>query len=120
MDDHQQGLIPPGADPRIMEYDPETHEMPDIPSLIDTMRQDMSPKVETWTAEPMSPERASTPTIGFRTTTRRMNRLLYRESEKCPHIPAHTQIHLSYARALVQPCSLHGRAPRRSHRLRLR
>ena len=65
LDDLQQGLIPPGAEPKIMEYDPETHEMPEMPSLIDTMRQDMSPKVETQTAEPMSPERASTPTIGF-------------------------------------------------------
>ena len=46
LDDHQQGLIPPGAEPKIMEYDPETHEMPDMPSLIDTMRQYMSPKVE--------------------------------------------------------------------------
>ena len=36
------------------------------------------------------------------------------------HMPAHTQIRLSYARALVQPYSLHDRAPRRSHRLRLR
>ena len=65
LDDLQQGLIPPGAESKIMEYDPGTHEMPDMPSLIDTMRQDMSPKVETHTAEPMSPERASTPTIGF-------------------------------------------------------
>ena len=45
-----------------------------------------------------------------------MNRLLYRESEKCPQMPAHTQIRLSYSRALVQPCLLHDCAPRRSHR----
>ena len=65
LDDLQQGLIPLGSEPKIMEYDPETHEMPVMPSLIDTMRQDISPEVETWTTAPMSPERASTPTIGF-------------------------------------------------------
>ena len=65
MDDLQQGLIPPGSEPKVMEYDPETHEMPVRPSLIDTMRQDMAPKVDTWDTAPMSPERASTPTIRF-------------------------------------------------------
>ena len=120
LDDLQQGLIPPGAEPKIMEYDPETHEMPDMPSLIDTMRQDVA---KGWNLDSR--------TYGSRTCddpndrvfvqrmNRRMNRLLYRELEKRPHIPAHTQIHLSYARALVQPCSLHDRAPRRSHRFRL-
>ena len=39
--------------------------MPVRPSLIDTMRQDMAPKVDTCDTAPMSPERASTPTIGF-------------------------------------------------------
>ena len=58
-------LIPLGSEPNVMEYDPETHEMPVRPSLIDTMRQDMAPKVDTWDTAPMSPERASTPTIGF-------------------------------------------------------
>ena len=118
LDDLQQGLIPPGAEPKIMEYDPGTHEMPDMPSLIDTMHQDMSPKTDTRTTEPMSPARASTPTIGF-SYDYTMDKPP-RELEKRPHIPAHTQIHLSYARALVQPCALHDRAPRRSHRLRLR
>ena len=65
LDDLQQGLIPPGSKPKVMEYDPETHEMPVRPSLIDNMRQDMAPKVDTWDAAPMSPERTSTPTIWF-------------------------------------------------------
>ena len=68
LDDLQQGLIPPGTapgSPKVMEYDPETHEMPVRPSLIDTMRQDMAPKVDTRDTAPMSPERASTPTIGI-------------------------------------------------------
>ena len=65
LDDLQQGLIPPVSEPKVMEYDPETHEMPVRPSLIDTMRQDMAPRVDTWDTAPMSPERASTPTIGF-------------------------------------------------------
>ena len=58
LDDHQQGLIPGGSEPKVMEYDPVTHDMPVRPSLIDTMRQDME-------ATPMSPERAPTPPIGF-------------------------------------------------------
>ena len=65
LDDLQQGLIPPGSEPKVMEYDPETHEMPVRPSLIDTMRQDMAPKVDTWDTVPISPDRVSTPTIGF-------------------------------------------------------
>ena len=65
LDDLQQGLIPPGSEPKVMDYDPETHEMPVRPSLIDTMCQDMAPKVDTCDTAPMSPERASTPTIGF-------------------------------------------------------
>ena len=65
LDDLQQGLIPPGSEPKVMEYDPETHEMPVRPSLIDTMRQDMAPKVDTWDTAPMSPERALNPTMGF-------------------------------------------------------
>ena len=58
LDDLQQGLIPGGSEPKVMEYDPVTHEMPVRPSLIDTMRQDME-------ATPMSPDRAPSPTIGF-------------------------------------------------------
>ena len=65
LDDLQQGLIPGGLEPKVMEYDPVTQEMPVRPSLIDTMRQDMETKVDTWDATPMSPERAPTPTIGF-------------------------------------------------------
>ena len=65
LDDLQQGLIPGGSEPKVMEYDPVTQEMPVRPSLIDTMRQDIETKVDTWDEAPMSPERAPTPTIGF-------------------------------------------------------
>ena len=65
LDDLQQGLIPGGSEPKAMEYDPVTQEMPVRPSLIDTMRQDMETKVDTWDATPMSPEHAPTPTIWF-------------------------------------------------------
>ena len=37
LDDLQQGLIPGGSEPKVMEYDPVTQEMPVRPSLIDTM-----------------------------------------------------------------------------------
>ena len=125
LDDLQQELIPPGSEPKVMEYDPETHEMPVRPSLIDTMHQDMAPKVDIWDTAPMSPERASTPTIGFSydyTTDEppTIQRIGEAPTHASPHMPAHTHIRLSYAHALVQPCSLHDRAPRRSHRLRLR
>ena len=65
LDDHQQGLVPGGSEPKGMEYDPVDQEMPVRPSLIDTMCQDMETKVDTWDATPMSPERAPTPTIDF-------------------------------------------------------
>ena len=65
LDDLQQGLIPGGSELKVMEYDPVTQEMPVRPSLIDTMRQDMETKVDTWDDTPMSPERAPAPTIGF-------------------------------------------------------
>ena len=48
-----------------MEYDPIKQEMPVRPSLIDTMRQDMETKVDTWEDTSISPERAPAPTIGF-------------------------------------------------------
>ena len=53
LDDLQQGLIPPGSEPKVMDYDPETHEMPVRPSLIDTMHQDMAPKVDTCDTTPI-------------------------------------------------------------------
>ena len=65
LDDLQQGLIPGGSEPKVMEYDPVTQEMPVRPSLIDTMCQDMDTKVDTWDDTPTSPERAPAPTIGF-------------------------------------------------------
>ena len=65
LDDLQQGLIPGGSEPKVMEYDPVTQEMPVRPSLCDTMRQDMETKVANWDDTPMSPERSPAPTIGF-------------------------------------------------------
>ena len=61
LDDLQQGLIPGGSEPKVMEYDPVTQEMPARPSLIDTMRQDIETKVDTLDDAPMSPEHAPTP-----------------------------------------------------------
>ena len=57
LDDLQQGIIAPGSEPKVMEYDPDTHEMPVRPSLIDTMRQDMAPKVDTWDTAPIQSAR---------------------------------------------------------------
>ena len=65
LDDLQQGLMPGGSEPKVMEYDPVTQEMPARPSLIDTMGQDIETKVDTSDDAPMSPERAPTPPIGF-------------------------------------------------------
>ena len=65
LDDIQQGLIPGASEPKVMEYDPVTQEMPVRPSLIDTMRQDIKTRVDTSDDAPMSPERAPTPPIGF-------------------------------------------------------
>ena len=45
LDDHQQRLISGGSEPKVMEYDPVTHEMPVRPSLIDTMRTDPTYRV---------------------------------------------------------------------------
>ena len=65
LDDLQQGLIPGGSEPKMMEYDPATHEMPVRQSQIDTMRQDMEAVIDTQEDTPMSPERAPDPVIGF-------------------------------------------------------
>ena len=65
LDDLQQGLIPGGSEPKVMEYDPANQEIPVRLSLIDTMRQDMETKVDNWDDTPMSPEHSPAPTIGF-------------------------------------------------------
>ena len=65
LDDLQQGLIPGGSEPKVMNYDPAMHEMPVRPSLIDTMRQDMEIAIDAEEDTPMSPERAPDPIIGF-------------------------------------------------------
>ena len=61
LDDHQQGLVPGGSEPR-QEYFPQFKVMPQKPSILDMMRNDME---EDETVPPQSPERALTPTIGF-------------------------------------------------------
>ena len=65
LDDLQQGLTPGGSEPRVMDYDSTTHEMPVRHSLIDTMRQDMEAALDIQEDTPMSPEREPAPTIGF-------------------------------------------------------
>ena len=120
LDDLQQRLIPPDSEPKVMEYDPEAHEMPVRPSLIDTMRRDMAPKVDAWDTAPMSAERESTPTIGFSYDYMMDAPPTIQRIAEAPTHAAHTQTRLGYALTLVQPCSLHDRVPRRSHRLRLR
>ena len=61
LDDHQQGLEPGGSEPK-QEYYSTFKVMPQKPSLLDMMRNDME---ESEAAPPQSPERALTPTIGF-------------------------------------------------------
>ena len=61
LDDHQQGLHPGSSEP-IQDYHPQFRVMPNKPSILDMMRNDME---EDETAPPQSPERALTPTIGF-------------------------------------------------------
>ena len=65
LDDFQQGLIHGGSEPRTMEYDQTTHEMPVRQSLIDTIRQDMEAAIDAQEDTPMSPEHAPDPVIGF-------------------------------------------------------
>ena len=65
LDDLQQGLTPGGSEPRVMDYDSATHEMPVRQSLIDTMRQDMDTAIDTQEDTSMSPERAPAPILGF-------------------------------------------------------
>ena len=61
LDDHQQGLEPGSSEP-IQDYQPKFKVMPNKPSILDMMRNDMD-KDET--APPQSPKRALTPTIGW-------------------------------------------------------
>ena len=61
LDDHQQGLKPGSSEPN-QDYHPQFKVMPNKPSILDMMRNDME---EHETAPPQSPERALTPTIGF-------------------------------------------------------
>ena len=50
LDDHQQGLVPGGSEPR-QEYFPQFKVMPQKPSLLDMMRNDME---ENETAPPVA------------------------------------------------------------------
>ena len=61
LDDHQQGLHPGSSEP-IPDYHHQFKVMPNKPSILDMMRNDME---EDETAPPQSPEHALTPTIGF-------------------------------------------------------
>ena len=61
LDDHQQGLEPGGSEPK-QEYYSTFKVMPQKPSLLGMMRNDME---EGEAVPPQSPERALTPTIGF-------------------------------------------------------
>ena len=61
LDDHQQGLVPGGSEPRHADNS-RILAMPHKPSLLDLMRHDMDDSDE---VPPPSPERALTPTLGF-------------------------------------------------------
>ena len=61
LDDHQQGLEPGSSEPR-EEYFSKFKVMPQKPSILDMMRNDME---DNETAPPQSPERAPTPAIGL-------------------------------------------------------
>ena len=61
LDDHQQGLEPGGSEPN-QGYLSRFKVMPQKPSLLDMMRNDMEDNAA---VPPQSPEHALTPTIGF-------------------------------------------------------
>ena len=61
LDDHQQGLHPGSSEPKHYPY-AKFKAMPNKPSIIDMMRNDME---EDEQVPPPSPERALTPTIGW-------------------------------------------------------
>ena len=65
LDDIQQGLVPGGSEPRTMDYNTKYLAMPMRPSLLDTMRKDIKDTDDKQKPPPASPERASTPTMGF-------------------------------------------------------
>ena len=65
LDDLQQGLTPGGSEPKMMDYNSATHEMPVRHSLIDTMRQDMETALDIQEDTTMSLERAPDPSMGF-------------------------------------------------------
>ena len=65
LDDIQQGLAPGGSEPRTMDYNAKYLAIPMRPSLLDTMRKDIEDTDEKWEPPPASPERASSPTMGF-------------------------------------------------------
>ena len=64
LDDHQQGLVPGSSEPRqdYQDYQPKLKVMPNKPSILDMMRNDMETNE---TVPPQSPERAHTPTMGY-------------------------------------------------------
>ena len=64
LDDHQQGLVPGSSEPRQdhQEYQPKFKVMPNKPSILDMMRNDMETNEP---VPPQSPERARTPTMGY-------------------------------------------------------
>ena len=65
LDDLQQGLVPGGSEPRVINYDLATDEMPVRPSILATMRHDMEIASNAQEDTPMSPESAPDPVIGF-------------------------------------------------------
>ena len=64
LDDHQQGLVPGSSEPRqdYPEYQPKFKVMPNKPSILDMMRNDMEMNE---TVPLQSPERTLTPTMGY-------------------------------------------------------
>ena len=61
LDDHQQGLVPGSSEPKNFDYN-KYLAMPNRPSILDMMRQEVETSDD---VPPTSPERARTPTIGF-------------------------------------------------------
>ena len=61
LDDHQQGLIPGSSEPNNFDFN-KYLAMPNRPSILDMMRQEVDTSDD---VSPTSPERALTPTIGF-------------------------------------------------------
>ena len=119
LDDLQQGLIPGGSEPKSMEYDPLTQEMAVRPSQIDTMRQDMETKADTWEDPPMSPERTPVPTIGFSYDYMMDEPPVIQRIAEAPMHSSPYKDPPKLRSCAVRPCSPRDHAPRRSHRLQL-